>query len=222
MRVAQRDAHVRAVRAKYEASAASDGAAFGRQLLLAQTWRALEAKAAREADMFASVQETRGKWQQLTQPILQLAIAADTELRRRHPGMRIEPLRSHPAETARRAGDTADPQPAWSSTGTTLESTQHEALGLSPAVALAEIPEHVLRISENARGVQDRIDEIARLRELEPGGGLFATGVFALPTQRQRDAILHPPARELISSARVISAYRASPQAITAQDPEGG
>jgi len=222
MRVAQRDAHVRAVRAEYEASVATDAAVGNRQLLLAQTWRALEAKAAREADMFASVQETREKWQVLTQPTLQLAVAADAELRRRHPGMTMGPLRPHAAEGARTVGDIVHLQPTLSRSGTPSESAQRDALGLSPAAALAQIPELVLRIADNAGRVKDRVDEIARLRELESSERLCVTGAFAAPRRLERDAILHPPVHELAPSVRVVSEYQASLRAAVPQDPERG
>jgi len=72
MRVAQRDAHVAAVRADHEARAAQDEnrrdenrAARHRQL--AGIWQALEAKAASEAEMFAAVQGTRRGWEALTE-----------------------------------------------------------------------------------------------------------------------------------------------------------
>ena len=222
MRVVQRDAHVCAVRAEHESSAASDGAAVDRQLLLGHTWRALEAKAAGEADMFGSVQETRGKWQRLTQPILQLAIASDVELRRRHPGMRIEPLRPHPAEAARSVGGAEDPYQTRPVHGMPLNSAQHDALGLSSGAALAETPEQVLRIAENARRIRDRIDEIARLHEPDSSERLCDASVFAMPRQRERDAILHPPAHELVPSARIISEYQARPRAVAPQEPERG
>ena len=100
MRAAQRDAHVNAVRADHEARAATDERAAARHRRLAQVWRALEVKAGREAAMFAGVQDTRRQWEALTETTRRLAVAADLELRRRHPGMVIPPLRPHPAETA--------------------------------------------------------------------------------------------------------------------------
>ncbi|HUZ50910.1 MAG TPA: MobF family relaxase, partial [Streptosporangiaceae bacterium] len=92
MRIAQRDAHVKAVRAHHEASAARDDTTAARHRQLASTWQALEAKAAREADMFAAAQDTRRHWEALTETTRRIAIAADLELRRRHPDERIEPL----------------------------------------------------------------------------------------------------------------------------------
>ncbi|HUY52589.1 MAG TPA: hypothetical protein VMV92_43955 [Streptosporangiaceae bacterium] len=98
MRTAERDAHVNAVRADHETRAAKDEQTADRHRRLAEIWRALEAKAATEVDMFAAVQETRRHWDTLTETTRAIAIAADLELRRRHPGMQIEPLRPHPAD----------------------------------------------------------------------------------------------------------------------------
>ena len=98
MRTAERDAHVNAIRADHETRAAKDEQTADRHGQLAAIWRALEAKAARESEMFAAVQATRRQWETLTETTRTMAIAADAELRRRHPGMQIEPLRPHPAE----------------------------------------------------------------------------------------------------------------------------
>jgi hypothetical protein len=43
---------------------------------------------------FARAMDDRRKWEQATAQARQLAIAADAELRRRHPNRKIEPLRS--------------------------------------------------------------------------------------------------------------------------------
>ena len=108
MRQAERDAHVNAVRAEHEHRAAHDPQTAARHQHLARIWRALEAKAAREAQMFAAVQETRRQWEAVTQATRRIAIAADLELRRRHPGLPIPPLRPHPAEREGIVGSAPD------------------------------------------------------------------------------------------------------------------
>ena len=60
--------------------------------------------------MFAAVQATRHQWETATETTRTMAVAADAELRRRHPGMQIEPLRPHPAEADRITYPT-DPDP---------------------------------------------------------------------------------------------------------------
>ena len=100
MRITERDAHVNAIRADHETRAARDQSAAARHRQLAGIWRALEAKAAQETAMFAAAQDTRRQWEAVTETTRRIAIAADIELRRRHPGMHIEPLRPHPSEAA--------------------------------------------------------------------------------------------------------------------------
>ena len=110
MRLAERDAHVNAVRAEHEARAARGGRGTFRHLRLARIWRALEAKAAQETELFAAAQETRRQWETVTETTRRIAIAADTELRRRHPDLPLAPLRPHPAEAG--TPDTPRPDPA--------------------------------------------------------------------------------------------------------------
>src|SRR5205823_990557 len=93
IRQAERDGHVNAVRAEHERRAARDPRTVARHQRLAQIWRALEVKAAREAEMFAATQETRRQWEAVTQATRRTAVAADLELRRRYPNLPIPPLR---------------------------------------------------------------------------------------------------------------------------------
>ena len=188
MRLAERDAHVNAVRAEHEARAARGGRGTFRHLRLARIWRALEAKAAQEAELFAAAQETRRQWETVTETTRRIAIAADTELRRRHPDLPLAPLRPHPAEAARPTPpvptqptgqkDTwvqptldgkahlarhADHQPQRSEA---VSARQQDAdgqlmLGLTPATAFDQIPEQVLRIRHNAKAAQAKLDDLA-------------------------------------------------------------
>jgi hypothetical protein len=56
-------------------------------------------------EIFAGVMDDRAAWEQATAQQRRLAVAADAELRRRHPDQRFEPLRSaepEPVTTAER------------------------------------------------------------------------------------------------------------------------
>src|SRR6185437_15615946 len=99
-RIARRDAEVNAIRAEHEAAIARRTRSAGRHRELARHWRTAEAKAATEEQLLADMQATRRDWESITQPTRQAAVAADAELRRRHPRMPIEPLIPHPAEAA--------------------------------------------------------------------------------------------------------------------------
>ncbi|HEY5988697.1 MAG TPA: hypothetical protein VIV12_20300, partial [Streptosporangiaceae bacterium] len=108
MRLAERGAHVNAVRAEHESRVTHDEQAATRHRTLARSYRALQVKAARETAIFAAAQETRRQWETVTETTRRFAIAADAELRRRHPGLRIKPLRPHYAEAS---GITERPAP---------------------------------------------------------------------------------------------------------------
>jgi hypothetical protein len=199
MRMAQRDAHVTATRADREASAATDENVAGRHRQLAGIWRALEAKATREAEMFSAVQDTRRQWEAITETTRRTAIAADIELRRRHPDLRIELLRPSPAETE---------QPRDGSPGKTSDAHVQLELGLTPASPDAEVPELVRRIHENALLTQAKLDELAHMPlpgeaedDLSPGLA------WPVPSGPERAAVLQPPQPEILAAASVTDLY---------------
>jgi hypothetical protein len=75
------------------AAGRGDEHAAGRQQILAASYRAMhDAYREREA-VFATVMADRADWDQATRQQRQLAVAADAELRRRHPGQRFPPRR---------------------------------------------------------------------------------------------------------------------------------
>ena len=225
MRTAERDAHVNAIRADHETRAAKDEQIAGRHRQLAAIWRALEAKAAGEAEMFAAVQATRRQWETVTETTRTMAIAADAELRRRHPGMQIEPLRPHPAEADSITYPVApDPVPQGQpASGSQRDTDGQLALGLTLQTAQDEIPAQVLRIRENARIAQAKLDDLASLplpaaEEDDRSPGL------AWPAQPgpDRDAVLQPPRPDVVPSARVMEHHRAAQRASGHSEAELG
>src|SRR6266568_1986703 len=211
MRQAERDAHVNAVRAEHERRATHDEQAAARHRHLARIWRALEAKAAREASMFAAVQEARRQWEAVTQATRRIAVAADLELRRRHPALPIPPLRPHLAEREGPAGPARDDRSA--------ETHGQLMLGLTPKTAHQRIPEHVLRIRDNAKAAQAKLDELASLREPATDTDDLSPGLaWPAVRQRERDAVLQPPRPEVVSATRITEQYHAS--AANADHPE--
>jgi hypothetical protein len=247
MRVAERDAHVSAVRAEHEATAAHDDASAARHRQLAGIWRALEAKAATEADMFAAVQDTRRHWDAITETTCRIAIAADAELRRRYPRARIEPLRPHPAEaehvtcpapvgqpdrwvqltldgTAHLASDDQHPeQQAGDGTEEDKADQARLALGLTPATAHAHIPEQVHRIHQNARLTQAKLDELAHTPLPEESDNGRSPGIaWPAATGPKRAAVLQPPQPEIIPASQVIEQYRDHIRDDARADPERG
>jgi conjugative relaxase-like TrwC/TraI family protein len=232
IRIAERDAHVNAIRAEHELRAAQDDQTAGRHQQLARIWRALETKAATEASMFAAAQETRRQWEIVTAPTRRIAIAADLELRRRHPGRQIAPLRPHPAEaggitypaslgraaevpngtqltlegTERAVTDT-DHRPARNepTVGDQREADGRRALGLTPQTAYDEIPEQVLRIQQNAAIAQAKLDDLARTPLPGASEDDPSPGLaWPVAMVRERDALLQPPRPDVVPSVRIL------------------
>jgi conjugative relaxase-like TrwC/TraI family protein len=236
MRISQRDAHVNAVRAEHEAAATADLLAAARHQELAAIWRALEAKAAREAAMFTTAQDTRSRWEQLTQTTRAIAIAADAELRRRHPRMELDPLHPHAAEDQRLASATIEQQgnsvqlvldgipPSASAlpglderpgTGPARDSESQTrlVLGLTPAAAKVGITDQVHRIHKNALLTQAGLDELASVSLPDQHDGKSPGQARPAPPGARHAAVLQPPQPEIIPAAQVISAYHGSSQA---------
>jgi len=115
------DADLGAIRADAEAAAARKAGHHDRAErhdTLAASYRALRDLYQQREHTLAQAMADRQDWEQATAASRHLAIAADTELRRRHPSHKIEPLRSaepvpvtdtepdgRPSETATRIGD---------------------------------------------------------------------------------------------------------------------
>ena len=231
-RIAERDAYVNAIRAEHELRADHDDEATGRHQQLARIWRALEAKAAAEVGIFAAATETRHQWETVTEPTRRIAIAADLEMHRRHPGQRISPLRPHHAE-ADGIASPLNPGPA-SSAARDLEPAGHEPcgehevdaqrlLGLTMQAGHEQIPEQVLRISQNASTAQAILDDLAHTPlpgtdadDLTPG---LAWPAAAGP---ERDAVLQPPRPDIVPSAQVLERYHAIQPAASHAEAERG
>jgi hypothetical protein len=67
----------------------------------------MHTKATEVGVTLASAQETRRQWANLTEPTRSAALAADAELRRRHPDARLVPVeetRQAQAQSARESG----------------------------------------------------------------------------------------------------------------------
>ena len=86
-----------AIRAGAEADAArktGDHERAARHEVLAASYRAMNDRYRQQETTFATTMEDRLEWEHATEHSRHLAVAADAELRRRHPDQRIEPLRS--------------------------------------------------------------------------------------------------------------------------------
>jgi hypothetical protein len=194
-RAAARDAHLAALRASAEATAArrnGDHDQATRHQTLAASYQAMGDAYRERETVFAVNMADRADWEKATRRQRQLAVAADAELRRRHPGQPWPPLRS------------AEPQPASQPQGDT-------------AVPLAEtIDAAQARISDLAARHREFADRLASRQsqmipaedpDYEPLGPAFPAW-----TDPCRDAILQPPKPQIGPSARIL-------ERITDRDP---
>jgi hypothetical protein len=97
VRLGAEEARLQAIRAAAEATvakASENQEAAARHEQLAGSAHALEASYRRQEEELAKTQQDRDLWDKLTRGSRHLAVAADSELRRRHPEQAISPLRS--------------------------------------------------------------------------------------------------------------------------------
>ena len=175
-----------AIRADAEADAArktGDHDRAARHEHLAASYRALRDHYQQQEQGFARAMTDRQEWEQATAGSRRLAIAADTELRRRHPYGKIEPLRSAepaPVSGAERQHPDLTPQP-WSG-----ETAGMSDLTVQRQAFRAAMNEHRQRVpGEDAT-------------RANPGE--------ASPTARTpwQDAILQPPKPQITPSAEIL------------------
>ena len=180
------DAALGVIRADAEADAArktGDHDRAARHEHLAASYRALRDHYQQQEQGLAQAMADRQEWEQATAGSRRLAIAADTELRRRHPHRKIEPLRSAepaPASGAERQHPDLTPQ---QSSG---ETTRKSGLTVQRQAFRAAMNEH---------------------RQPVPGEDpTQANPGEASPAARTpwRDAILQPPKPQITPSAEIL------------------
>src|SRR5947207_12325583 len=134
VRAAAWDARLVALRAAAEARAAGHRGDHGRAAArrkLAAGYQALERAYRQRETVFAQTTADRADWDKATRAQRQLAVAADAELRRRHPGQYFPPLRS------------AEPEPAT--------RTQRDQLALTPDEPPGEIGQWITDLAAGHR-----------------------------------------------------------------------
>ena len=182
------DAALGAIRADAEADAArkaGDHDRAGRHENLAASYRALRDLYQQREQTLTQAMADRQEWEHATEQSRHLAIAADAELRRRHPDQKIEPLRS------------AEPVPP--------ADAEREQLYLARGGELTEPAIWIRDLAAQRQAFRARID--GRQQLIVPSEDLEWTGLDnALLSWRapRRDAILQPPKPEIIPSARIL------------------
>ena len=182
------DARLSGLRAAAEARAAGDRGDHGHAAAgykLAAGYQALEQAYRQRETVFAQTMADRADWDTATRAQRQLAVAADAELRRRHPGQYFSPLRS------------AEPEPAT--------HTQRAELTLTPDEPPGGIDQWISDLAAGHRifagQLADRQSQ--RVPSEDPDYGDLGRAFPAWPSPR-REPILQPPIPEIPPSPRIL------------------
>ena len=188
VRAAAWDARLSGLRAAAEARAAGhrgerDRAAAGHKL--AAGYQALERAYQQREAVFATVMADRADWEAATRAQRHLAVAADAELRRRHPGQYFAPLRS------------AEPEPAT--------AAQRGDLTLIPDAPLGEIDQWITDLAAGHRTFAGQLaDRYSQAIPSEDPDYADLGPAFPAWTSPGREPILQPPKPEISPSPRIL------------------
>ena len=188
VRAAAWQARLAALRATADARAAAqrgDHHQAERKRELAASYQALQDAYRQREDVFAAVMADRADWDAATRHQRHLAVAADAELRRRHPGQHYPPLRS------------AEPGP--------LTQDQRDQLTLTPGQQTQETVQWITELAAQhhvfAEQLADR--QSLMLPAEDPSYGDLGQAFPPWPAPA-RDAILQPPKPEIQPSPRIL------------------
>ena len=192
VRLGAQNAERDAIRANAEAEAArkhGDDERARRQELWATSYRAMRDRYQAQEEIFAKTMDDRQQWERTTEQTRHLAIAADAELRRRHPDERIEPLRS------------AEPAPA--------SDTGREELQLAAKEKIGQMTQWVADLATQRHAFLEKLQERQTLQVPSEDHDWEDLGpAFPVWSPPQRDAILQPPKPELTPSAKILELAR--------------
>jgi len=187
-RAAAREARLAGLRAGAAAAAATrrgDPGTAARQQELAASYHALHDAYRQRETVFATVMADRADWDTAARAQRHLAVAADVELRRRHPGQPFTPLRS------------AEPGPAT--------ETQRAEFSLTPAEPPGEMGQWIKDLAAAHRTFAARLANLQSLTipSQDPDYGDLGQA-FLPPPRPGRHAILRPPKPEIRPSPYVL------------------
>ena len=179
------DAALGVIRADAEAETArksSDHDRAARHEHLAASYRALRDHYQQQEQGFARAMADRQEWEQATAGSRRLAIAADTELRRRHPYRKIEPLRS------------AEPAPVSGAERQHPDLTPRQGSGETARTGDLTVQQYAFRAAMNEH------------RQLVPGEDATRgnPGAASPASRTPWDAILQPPKPQITPSAEIL------------------
>jgi hypothetical protein len=188
VRAAAREARLAGLRAAAEAAAASrrgDPATAVHQQELAASYHALHEAYRQREEVFATTMSDRADWDAATRAQRHLAVAADAEVRRRHPGQPFPPLRS------------AEPEPAT--------ETQRAELTPAPEEQPGEIGQWIKDLAAAHHTFAERLANLQSLTipSQDPDYGDLGQAFLSWPRQAT-DAILQPPKPEIRPSPYIL------------------
>jgi hypothetical protein len=187
-RLGAANADLGAIRAAAEADAArkvGDDARARRHETLAASYRAMRDRYQQQESIFTRTMADRQKWEHATAGSRRLALAADAELRRRHPDQQIEPLCS------------AEPTP--------VNDSEREQLNLTSDQEIGEMAAWIRDLVAQHQTFREKFEECQGLmvpsEDPEWGdlGEAFPTGQAL-----SRDAILQPPKPQITPSMKIL------------------
>lgn len=219
---AERDARIAASRADMEATVAATGQLREIHANLAEAHRLLETRSREHADRLAKVADTYAEWEAITESTRRYALAADAELRRRHPELRIKPLAAVGQEPGTEVADpsaaeaireevwvqpTLDGSPRLPEAEPEPETESSEVPTTDSVIGQAELSPDLITEYER-RGAEAR-EKIAELRSMEmPSEDPDAAPepAWQQEIQRERESVLQPP-QPLVAQSAVESSY---------------
>jgi hypothetical protein len=182
-RLQARTAYESLIREQHESRAAVDPETAARHEQLAVAWRDMQATAIRVAGALAWADETRQQWQQLTEPTRQVALAADQELRRRHP-----------EQATKQHASAVVPEPV----GDRVQD-------LAGEIPWDSIAARVASITEEARVAQEKLDELRDTRiPSEDSEAPHLGPAWTLFPSRDRGAIVQAAQPEIAPASEVL------------------
>jgi hypothetical protein len=182
------DADMGAIRAGAEADAdrkAGNHVRTRQQENLAASYRSMSEHYRQRETILAQTMADRQEWEHATADSRRLAIAADAELRRRHPDQTIEPLRS------------AEPAPV-----TDTESDRPHAV---PDERIGQMTEWIHELAAQRQAFRATLERRQTLKAPsdDPSGWSDVGGIHTWKTLGQ-DAILQPPKPSIPPSTRIL------------------
>jgi hypothetical protein len=192
VRLGAANAELDATRAGAEADAArkaGDHERAGRHAFWAASYRAMRERYQAQEQIFAQTMSDRHQWQYATEDTRRLAVAADAELRRRHPGQQIGPLRS------------AEPAPT--------DDTQRDQLNLAPDANIGEMSAWVTGLAAQRQAFREKLEERQALKVPSEDPDFEDLGPAFPPwNPPQKDAILQPPKPDITPAAQIAELAR--------------